>query len=209
MLKEIRPAIVMIVLLTIVTGLVYPLAMTGIAQVLFPRQANGSLIVKDGKVLGSELIGQNFTDDRYFHGRPSATSAADPNDATKTVPAPYNAANSSASNAGPTSKALIERIQGDVEKLKAENPNAPVPVDLVTTSASGLDPHITPAAAYFQVPRVAKARGLPEAAGARAGDPEYRRPLPRRPGRAARQRPAAQHGARRYEVVVTSWSFDG
>ena len=167
MLKEIRPAIVMIVLLTIVTGLVYPLAMTGIAQVLFPRQANGSLIIKDGKVLGSELIGQNFTDARYFHGRPSATSDTDPNDATKTVPAPYNAANSSASNAGPTSKALIERIQGDVEKLKAENPNAAmnagVPVDLVTTSASGLDPHITPAAAYFQVPRVAKARGLPEA----------------------------------------------
>ncbi|GEP57243.1 K(+)-transporting ATPase subunit C [Reyranella soli] len=163
MLKEIRPAIVMIVLLTIVTGLIYPLAMTGIAQVLFPRQANGSLIVKDGKVLGSELIGQNFVDARYFHGRPSATSDTDPNDATKTVPAPYNAANSSGSNAGPTSKALIERIQGDVEKLKAENPNAPVPVDLVTTSASGLDPHITPAAAYFQVPRVAKARGLPEA----------------------------------------------
>ncbi|HEX9325500.1 MAG TPA: K(+)-transporting ATPase subunit C, partial [Reyranella sp.] len=163
MLKEIRPAIVMIVLLTIVTGLVYPLAMTGIAQVLFPRQANGSLIVKDGKVLGSELIGQNFADARYFHGRPSATSDTDPNDATKTVPAPYNAANAAASNAGPTSKALIERIQGDVEKLMAENPNAPVPVDLVTTSGSGLDPHITPAAAYFQVPRVAKARGLPEA----------------------------------------------
>ena len=162
MLKEIRPAIVMIVLFTVLTGLAYPLAMTGLAQVLFPRQANGSLIVKDGKVLGSELIGQNFTDARYFHGRPSATTDTDPNDSTKTVAAPYNAANSSGSNAGPTSKALIERIQGDVEKLKAENPNTPVPVDLVTTSASGLDPHITPAAAYFQVPRVAKARGLPE-----------------------------------------------
>ena len=163
MLKEIRPAIVMMVLLTALTGLVYPLAMTGIAQAVFPHQANGSLIVKDGKAIGSELIGQNFADAKYFHGRPSATTDADPNDATKTVPAPYNAANSSGSNAGPTSKALIERIQGDIDKLKAENPNAPVPIDLVTTSASGLDPHITPAAAHFQVPRVAKARGLPEA----------------------------------------------
>jgi len=163
MLKEIRPAIVMMVLLTALTGLVYPLAMTGIAQTVFPHQANGSLIVKDGKVLGSELIGQNFADAKYFHGRPSATTDTDPNDATKTVPAPYNAANSSGSNAGPTSKALFERVQGDADKLKAENPNAPVPVDLVTTSASGLDPDITPAAAHFQVPRVAKARGLPEA----------------------------------------------
>jgi K+-transporting ATPase ATPase C chain len=163
MLKEIRPAIVMMVLLTALTGLVYPLAMTGIAQAVFPCQANGSLIVKDGKVIGSELIGQNFADAKYFHGRPSATTDADPNDATKTVPAPYNAANSSGSNAGPTSKALFERVQADTDKLKAENPNAAVPIDLVTTSASGLDPHITPAAAYFQVPRVAKARGLPEA----------------------------------------------
>jgi potassium-transporting ATPase KdpC subunit len=163
MLKEIRPAIVMMVLLTALTGLVYPLAMTGVAQALFPHQANGSLIVKDGKVIGSELIGQNFADAKYFHGRPSATTDADPKDATKTVPAPYNAANSSGSNAGPTSKALFERVQGDTDKLKAENPNAAVPIDLVTTSASGLDPDITPAAAYFQVPRVAKARGLPEA----------------------------------------------
>jgi K+-transporting ATPase ATPase C chain len=164
MLKEIRPAIVMMVCFTVLTGLAYPLAMTGIAQVVFPRQANGSLIEKDGKVvIGSELIGQNFTQDKYFHGRPSATTDTDPKDPTKTVPAPYNAANSSGSNAGPTAKSLIERIQGDVDKLKAENPNTAVPVDLVTTSASGLDPDITPAAALFQVPRVAKARGLPEA----------------------------------------------
>ena len=163
MLKEIRPAIVMMVLFTILTGLIYPLAMTGIAQVVFPRQANGSLIEKDKKVLGSELIGQNFTEDKYFHGRPSATTDTDPKDPSKTVPAPYNAANSSGSNAGPTAKSLIERIQGDTDKLKAENPNTPVPVDLVTTSASGLDPDITPAAALFQVPRIAKARGLPEA----------------------------------------------
>ena len=163
MLKELRPAIVMMVCFTVLLGLAYPLAMTGVAQLVFPRQANGSLVVKDGKVIGSELIGQNFADAKYFHGRPSATTDTDPNDASKTVAAPYNAANSLGSNAGPTSKALIERIQGDVEKLKAENPGALIPVDLVTTSASGLDPHITPAAAYFQVPRVAKARGLPEA----------------------------------------------
>jgi K+-transporting ATPase ATPase C chain len=163
MLKEIRPAILMMVLFTVLTGLAYPLAMTGIAQAVFPRQANGSLIEKDGKVIGSELIGQNFADDKYFRGRPSATTDVDPKDATKTVPAPYNAANSGASNAGPTSKALIERVQGDAGRLKAENPGAAIPVDLVTTSASGLDPDITPAAALFQVPRVAKARGLPEA----------------------------------------------
>ena len=164
MLKEIRPAIVMVICFTILTGLAYPLAMTGIAQLVFPKQANGSLIRKDDKVvIGSELIGQNFTQDRYFHGRPSATTDTDPNDATKTVPAPYNAANSSGSNLGPTAKPLIERIQGDVDKLKAENPGAAIPVDLVTTSASGVDPDITPAAALFQVPRVAKARGLPEA----------------------------------------------
>ena len=141
-MKHIRPAIVMIVAMTVITGIIYPLLMTGIAQAVFPYQANGSLIEKDGKVIGSALIGQNFSSDKYFHGRPSATTDTDPNDASKTVPAPYNAANSSGSNAGPTAKALVERVKGDVDKLKAENPGAPVPMDLVTTSASGLDPDI-------------------------------------------------------------------
>jgi K+-transporting ATPase ATPase C chain len=163
MLREIRPAIVMILAMTVLTGLAYPLTMTGIAQLAFPHQANGSLIEKDGKVIGSALLGQNFAKPEYFHGRPSATTDTDPNDSSKTVPAPYNAANSSGSNAGPTSKALIERVQADVEKLKTENPNAAIPIDLVTTSASGLDPDISPAAAMFQVPRVAKARNLDEA----------------------------------------------
>ena len=162
MLKEIRPAIVLLVLLTAITGLLYPLAMTGIAGVIFPRQAAGSLIEKDGKVIGSTLIGQVFADDKYFHGRPSATSTPDPKDPTKNVDAPYNAANSSGSNLGPTNKALVDRVKGDFDKLRAENPSAPVPQDLVTTSASGLDPDISPAAALFQVPRVAKARNLPE-----------------------------------------------
>ena len=162
MLREIRPAIVMILAMTVLTGLVYPLGMTGIAQILFPSQANGSLIRKDDKVMGSTLIGQNFEKPEYFHGRPSATTDVDPKDSSKTVPAPYNAANSSGSNAGPTSKALIERVEGDVKALKEENPNTPIPIELVTTSASGLDPDISPAAALFQVPRVAKARGLPE-----------------------------------------------
>ncbi|QND45258.1 K(+)-transporting ATPase subunit C (plasmid) [Rhizobium lusitanum] len=162
MLKLIRPAIVMIVATTAVTGLAYPLAMTGIAQALFPHQANGSLVEKDGKVIGSSLIGQSFTTDRYFHGRLSATTGTDPNDATKTVAAPYNASNSMGSNLGPTSSSLMTRIKGDVATLQAENPNAPVPIDLVTTSGSGLDPHISPDDAYFQIPRVAKARGLDE-----------------------------------------------
>jgi K+-transporting ATPase ATPase C chain len=162
MLREIRPAIVLLVGLTLITGLAYPLAMTGIAGIVFPKQAQGSLIERDGKVVGSALIGQEFKDDKYFHGRPSATTTPDPNDSTKTVGAPYNAANSGGSNLGPTSKALADRIKGDVEKLKAENPSMPVPVDLVTTSASGLDPDISPEAALFQVPRVAKARSMPE-----------------------------------------------
>ena len=162
MLKEIRPAILILVLLTLITGLAYPLAMTAIAGVIFPKQAQGSLIERDGKVVGSTLIGQEFKDDKYFHGRLSATTAPDPNDSTKTVAAPYNAANSGGSNLGPTSKALADRVKEDVDKLKAENPSADVPMDLVTTSASGLDPDISPEAALFQVPRVAKARNLPE-----------------------------------------------
>lgn len=162
MLREIRPAIVLLLALTAITGLAYPLAMTGIAGALFPVQAQGSLIEKDGKVIGSALIGQEFKDDKYFHGRPSATLAPDPNDSTKTVPAPYNAANSGGSNLGPTSRALTDRLKEEVDKLRRENPNASVPVDLVTTSASGLDPDISPEAAQFQVPRVAKARNLPD-----------------------------------------------
>lgn len=162
MLTHLRPAIVLFLLLTVLTGLAYPMAITGLAQTLFPYQANGSLVERDGKVIGSALIGQNFSDEKYFHGRPSATTGADPNDASKTVAAPYNAANSSGSNAGPTSKALLDRVAADTVKLKSENPDALVPVDLVTTSASGLDPQISPAAALFQLSRVAKARGIPE-----------------------------------------------
>jgi K+-transporting ATPase ATPase C chain len=162
MLKEIRPAILVLVALTLITGLAYPLAMTAIAGVAFPKQAQGSLIERDGKVVGSALIGQDFNDDKYFHGRPSATSAPDPADASKTVPAPYNAANSGGSNLGPTSKALNDRIKEDVDRLKAENPAAEVPVDLVTTSASGLDPDISPQAALFQLSRVARARHMTE-----------------------------------------------
>src|SRR5580693_6959799 len=165
MVREIRPAIVVLLALTLITGLAYPLAMTGIARAIFPWQAQGSLIERGGTVVGSALIGQEFTSDKYFHGRLSATTAPDPNDATKTVPAPYNASNSGGSNYGPSNKALIDRVQGDIDTLKKENPSQPVPSDLVTTSASGLDPHISPDAAFFQVPRVAKARNLPEDRG--------------------------------------------
>ena len=162
MLREIRPAIVVLLGLTVITGLVYPLAMTGIAQIVFPHQAQGSLIERGGKVVGSQLIGQAFNGDKYFHGRPSATTAPDPTDASKSVAAPYNAANSGGSNLGPSNKALIDRVQGDIDKLRKENPAAPIPADLVTTSGSGLDPDISPEAAFFQAPRVAKARNLAE-----------------------------------------------
>ena len=162
MVKEVRPLLTLFLALTVITGLIYPLALTGIAGILFPHQAQGSLIARQGTVVGSELIGQSFTSARYFHGRPSATTGPDPADATKSVAAPYNAANSMGSNLGPTSKALIERVQADVAKLQQENPDMPVPVDLVTTSGSGLDPDISPEAAFFQIPRVAKARHIPE-----------------------------------------------
>ena len=162
MFREVRPALVLLLGLTIITGLFYPLAMTGVAGVMFPIQAQGSLIEKDGKVIGSALIGQAFTEDRYFHGRPSATPGPDPQDAAKTIAAPYNASNSMSANLGPTSKALADRLKEDVEKAKGENPSAAIPVDLVTTSAIGLDPHITSENAMYQAPRVAKARLIPE-----------------------------------------------
>ena len=160
MVSQIRPAILMIVVMTIITGLAYPLGMTGLAQLLFPHQANGSLIEKDGRVIGSALIGQDFASEKYFHGRLSATTEPDPKDPTKTVPMPYAADNSAGSNLGPTSQALIDRVKANAGKLAAGT-DAPIPVDLVTSSASGLDPDITPAAAAFQAARVARARHLP------------------------------------------------
>jgi K+-transporting ATPase ATPase C chain len=162
MLTHIRPALTLLVAFTLITGLAYPLAMTGLARSLFPAQAAGSLVMRDGQVIGSSLMGQSFTSDRYFHGRPSATTGADPADASKTIAAPYNAASTAGSNYGPTSKALNERMSADVATLKAENPAAAVPTDLVTASGSGLDPDISPQAALFQVPRIARVRGLPE-----------------------------------------------
>lgn len=162
MFTHFRPAVVLLALFVALTGLAYPLAITSIAQATMPRMANGSLIKKDGKVVGSSLIGQNFAEAKYFHGRPSATSAPDPVDSSKTIDAPYNAANSSGSNLGPTSQKLVDRVKGDIEKLRADGIRGPVPADSVTTSASGLDPHISPANALSQIPRIAKARGVPE-----------------------------------------------
>jgi K+-transporting ATPase ATPase C chain len=160
MLQHTRPAIVMLALFTLLLGLAYPLAITGIAGVAMPAQAGGSLVRKDGTVIGSALIGQDFTSARYFHGRPSATSAPDPKDASKTIDAPYNAANSSGSNLGPTSRKLVDRVTSEVADLRAQGLAGPVPADAVTTSASGLDPAISPAFARAQVARVAQARGL-------------------------------------------------
>ena len=201
MLKEIRPAIILVIALTVITGLLYPLAMTGIAGVIFPYQAQGSLIEKGGKVVGSALIGQVFADDKYFHGRPSATNAPDPKDATKTVDAPYNAANSMGSNLGPTSKALADRVKADVDKLKKENPAAAIPVDLVTTSGSGLDPDISPASALF--PGAAGGESPWSAGRARPhpGREPDRGPDPWPVGRAPGQRAQAEPRARRAEVV--------
>ena len=162
MLAQLRPAIVMIVLFTALTGLAYPLAITGVAQLVFPNQANGGVIERDGKIVGSSLIGQNFTSDRYFHGRPSATSVPDPADASKTIDAPYNAANSSGSNLGPTSQKLVDRVNSAIEAEFAAGRIDVVPADAVTTSGSGLDPHISPQFALAQVPTIAKAGGLNE-----------------------------------------------
>jgi K+-transporting ATPase ATPase C chain len=163
MFEHLRPAIVMIVAFTLLTGVAYPLAITGIAQVAMPGAANGSLIVKDGKVIGSSLLGQPFSEGKYFHPRPSATTAADPNDPTKTVDAPYNAASSVGSNLGPITQKLLDRVKGDIEALRGAGATGPIPIDAVTASSSGLDPHITRETALMQAARVAKARNLPEA----------------------------------------------
>ncbi len=164
MLQHIRPAVVLLILFSALTGLVYPLAVTGLAQLAFPRQANGSLIEKEGAIVGSALIGQNFRTDRYFHPRPSATTDTDPNDSSKTIDAPYNAANSGASNLGPTSQKLVDRVKSAAGTWRSRYGAGPVPADAITTSASGLDPEITPANALAQVPAVAKARRFEEAA---------------------------------------------
>ncbi|MDE2363716.1 MAG: potassium-transporting ATPase subunit KdpC [Hyphomicrobiales bacterium] len=160
--RHIRPAIVLLAALTAITGVAYPLAVAGVAEVAFPAQANGSLILRGGKIVGSSLIGQNFASPRYFHGRPSATSAPDPADSSKTIDAPYNAANSSGANLGPTSQKLIDRVRGDAEAWRATAGPGSIPADAVTTSASGLDPDITPQNAGAQAAAIARARGLTE-----------------------------------------------
>ncbi|WP_413989734.1 potassium-transporting ATPase subunit KdpC [Labrys okinawensis] len=162
MLTHIRPAIVMMALFTILLGGIYPYFITGIAQVAFPSAANGSLVSRYGTVIGSALIGQNFTSDKYFQGRPSATSGTDPNDATKTIAQPYNADNSTGSNLGPTSKPLVDRVTASIADLRKQGVTGDIPADAVTTSGSGLDPDITPADGAMQVARIAKARNLPE-----------------------------------------------
>ena len=159
MIAQLRPALVLVALFTLLTGLALPMLFVGVGRAALPFQSGGSLVVRDGKVIGSALLGQNFTSDRYFHGRLSATTDTDPADATKTVAAPYNAGSSAGSNAGPTAKSLVDRVTEDVGKAGAK----PVPGDMVTASASGLDPHISPANALRQVTRVAAARSLPEA----------------------------------------------
>ena len=177
LMQHARPAVVMLLLFTVLTGLVYPLAMTAIAQVAMPWRANGSLVEKGGKVVGSSLIGQNFQGDRYFHGRPSATTGPDANDASKSVAAPYNAANSTGSNYGPLSKDLHDRIEAEAAKLKAGASATLLPADSVTASASGLDPDISPAFAALQFPRIAKARGLSEDALRKLVDSQTEHPI--------------------------------
>ena len=202
MLNAVRPALVIVVALTLITGLAYPLAITGLAGLLFPHQAQGSIIEKDGKPIGSALIGQAFTSDRYFHGRPSATTTADPNDPTKTVPAPYNAANSGGSNLGPTNKALLERVQGDLDALKKDNPSAAVPIDLVTTSGSGLDPaHLAGGRVVPGAPRRQGARPVGGCA-APAREPACGGPAARVLRRAARQRARAEPGPGRHGALT-------
>ena len=205
MLQHLRPALVLLALFTLLTGLAYPFALLGIAAAL-PGPANGSLVKNDaGLIVGSSLIGQNFTKDIYFHSRPSATSATDPNDATKTIDAPYNADNSSGSNLGPTSAKLVDRVKADIETLRKDDGLAgPIPADAVTTSGSGLDPDISPAYAKAQVARVAKARNLTEAQVAALVEASTSGSPVRHSRGAARQCSRAEFGARRNRREMNS-----
>ncbi|NHO20627.1 potassium-transporting ATPase subunit KdpC [Acetobacter oeni] len=182
MIRQIRPAVTLFICLSILTGLLYPLGMTALSNLLMPHEAQGSLLTSEGKIVGSQLIGQNFIQPRYFHGRLSATSGPNPLDPSKSGPLPYNAAASAGSNLGPTSRALVDRVSETVAGLKAENPEAiaagwKIPADLVTTSASGLDPDISPEAAYFQVQRIARVRHLSEGSVRALIDRMIARPL--------------------------------